>query len=104
LCPITPPKSPLGIVRHRCQRTFCSITPAEGSTLDDKSPEFQIRLPRCDKMDGSTLRIVPSYTEAGMFCEANCVTITDGERTALYVPLRIVTNDELEAERANDPQ
>jgi hypothetical protein len=64
-------------------------------------PEFQFRLPRCDKMDGSALRIVPSYTEAGMFCEANCVTITDGERTALYVPLRIVTDDEREAERAD---
>jgi hypothetical protein len=70
-------------------------------TPSDKSPEFQFRLPRCDKMDGSTLRIVPSYIEAGMFREANCVTITDGERTALYVPLRIVTDDELEAERAS---
>jgi hypothetical protein len=63
-------------------------------TLSDKSPEFQFRLPRCDKMDGSTLRIVPSYTEAGMFCEANCVTISDGERTALYVPIRILGHEE----------
>jgi hypothetical protein len=63
-------------------------------TLSDKTPEFQFRLPRCDKMDGSTLRIVPSYTEAGMYCEANCVTITDGERTALYVPIRILGNEE----------
>jgi hypothetical protein len=45
-------------------------------------------VPRCEKLDGSTLSIVPAYTEAGMFMQANCVTITDGERTAVYVPLR----------------
>lgn len=43
-------------------------------------------LPRCQKLDGSTLAIVPSYTEAGSNCEANCITVTDGERTAVYVP------------------
>ncbi len=47
-------------------------------------------LPRCEKLDGSTLRIVPAYTEAGMFCEANVITVTDGNRTALYIPLKIV--------------
>jgi hypothetical protein len=46
-------------------------------------------------------RSPPSYTEAGMFCEANCITITDGDRTALYIPLRIVANEELAAERAD---
>lgn len=45
-------------------------------------------LPRCDKLDGSTLSIVPNYTEAGQFCEANCVTISDGERTAIYIPVK----------------
>ncbi len=45
-------------------------------------------LPRCDKLDGSSLRIVHGNIEAGQFCEANCVTITDGERTVVYVPLR----------------
>ena len=78
-----------------------AMTRQTEAAIVEKSPEFQFRLPRCDEMDGSTLRIVPSYIEAGMFCEANCVTITDGERTALYVPLRIVTDDELEAERAD---
>lgn len=43
-------------------------------------------VPRCVEMDGTTLRIVPAYTEAGYFQEANCVTITDGERTCVYVP------------------
>ena len=44
-------------------------------------------LPRCSKLDGSTLSIVPAYTEAGYFTEANCVTIRDAEgRMALYVP------------------
>ena len=50
----------------------------------------QDQLPRCEKLDGSTLRIVPGYTEAGRYCEANCVTITDGTRTAIYVPVRVV--------------
>jgi hypothetical protein len=45
---------------------FAAIGKTEGSFVD-KSPEFQFRLPRCDKMDGSTLQIVPSYTEAGTF-------------------------------------
>ena len=44
------------------------------------------QIPRCPKLDGSTLRIVPAYTEAGEFGEANCITIADGERTVVYVP------------------
>lgn len=47
----------------------------------------RIDLPRCDEMDGSSLRILPRYTESGYFCEANVVWITDGTRTAVYVPL-----------------
>lgn len=43
-------------------------------------------LPRCEALDGSSLSIVPSYIEAGRLCEALSVTLTDGERTALYVP------------------
>lgn len=37
-------------------------------------------------LDGE-LRIVPAYVEAGWFTEANCVTLTDGERRAVYVPV-----------------
>lgn len=48
-------------------------------------------LPRCTDMDGSTLKIVPAYTEAGYFQEANCITVTDGERTAIYIPYKVVT-------------
>jgi len=47
-------------------------------------------IPVCPKMDGSTLKIVPAYTEAGWYTEANCITVTDGERTAIYVPLASV--------------
>ena len=48
-------------------------------------------LPRCEKLDGSTLRIVSTYTEAGYFCEANCVTIEDKEgRRALYAPVKVL--------------
>jgi hypothetical protein len=59
-------------------------------------------LPRCDKLDGSTLRIVPSYTEAGQFCEANCLTVTDGEHTAIYVPHRVVQNPDQGDSHASD--
>lgn len=49
------------------------------------------KLPRCESLDGSTLKIVPSYTEAGYFCEANCVEIEDeAGRRALYVPYKIL--------------
>lgn len=54
-----------------------------------RSPLDPESIPRCDELDGSSLRIVRSYTEAGRFCEANCVTITDGERTCVYVPLTV---------------
>jgi hypothetical protein len=45
-------------------------------------------LPRCQKLNGSSLSVVPGNIEPGAFCEANCVTITDGAREAVYVPLR----------------
>lgn len=44
------------------------------------------QIPRCEALDGSTLRIVQKYTEAGYFCEANIVFLTDGVRTMGYVP------------------
>lgn len=47
-------------------------------------------LPRCPTLDGSNLLIVPGYVEAGAYTEANCVTITDGERTAVYVPANLL--------------
>lgn len=47
------------------------------------------QIPRCEELDGSTLRILPAYTEAGQFCEARCIMVTDGERTAVYVPLKV---------------
>jgi hypothetical protein len=65
---------------------------AENGSPTKGTEEFESALPRCSKMDGSTLRFVPSYTEAGWFVEANCVTITDGERTAVYVPFAITAD------------
>jgi hypothetical protein len=49
----------------------------------DRDEDFRSNLPR--SMDGGRLSIMPAYTGAGYFGEANAVT--DGERTALYVPL-----------------
>jgi len=47
-------------------------------------------IPRCEAMDGTGLAIVPAYTEAGYFQEANVVMITDGTRTAIYAPVRTI--------------
>lgn len=52
-------------------------------------------VPRCSKMDGSTLTIIPNDVDAGWFGEANSITVTDGERTAVYVAFRKVDADEL---------
>ena len=35
--------------------------------------------------------IVPAYTEAGAYCEANCVTLTDGRDTAIFVPVESIS-------------
>lgn len=53
-------------------------------------------LPRCTEMDGSTLKIVPAYTEAGYYQEANCITVTDGERVAVYVPYKVIPTVKVE--------
>lgn len=63
-----------------CRRAFASV--------GHPAPEA---LPRCPRMNGTSLRVVPAYTEAGRFQEANAVTITDGERTAVYVPAGVVS-------------
>ncbi len=52
-----------------------------------RAPEPGETLPRCDRLDGSSLAIVTGNIEAGRFCEAQAVTITDGTRSAVYVPL-----------------
>ncbi len=59
----------------------------------EASEEVQAALPR--STEGERLSILPRFTQAGYFGEANLVTITDGERTALYVPL---SPDPFEAE------
>ncbi len=41
-----------------------------------------------EPLEGSDLKIVPRYVEAGAFTEANCVSLTDGRRIAVYVPVR----------------
>jgi hypothetical protein len=46
-------------------------------------------LPRSMEGEGLSI-VVGEYTEAGWFKEANVVKITDGERTALYVPFKTV--------------
>jgi hypothetical protein len=40
-----------------------------------------------EPLDLSKAEIVPAYVEAGWFTEANCVTLTDGEYTAVFVPV-----------------
>jgi hypothetical protein len=69
----------------------------------DRSSPDKSKLPRCQKGDGSSLRIVPSYIEGGYFSEANCVTITDGERTAVYVPYEVNPHPHLRVVDAKEP-
>jgi hypothetical protein len=45
---------------------------------------------RVGEPDGS-LSIVPDYTEAGRFCEANVLSIRDGSRVLIYEPVRVVS-------------
>ena len=35
------------------------------------------------------LRLLPAYIEAGWFCEAQVVTLTDGVGQAVFVPVRL---------------
>ena len=73
--------------------TFVAPTP----TPPPPTPDPGETLPRCDKLDGSSLSVVVGNIEAGYFCEAQAVTITDGTRSAVYVPL-----EHLEAERTRN--
>lgn len=43
-------------------------------------------LPRCNNLDGSELKVVSM--EAGRFCEGLEIEVSDGERSAVYVPAR----------------
>jgi hypothetical protein len=51
---------------------------------------------RASKTPGRGAEDREGLTEELYFGEANCVTITDGERTAIYVPLGIVKRPEEE--------
>lgn len=53
-------------------------------TTPEARDAFQARLPRSRDLNGAGLTIVPAYTEAGRYSEANCITVTDGERVAVY--------------------
>jgi hypothetical protein len=63
----------------------------------ERDENFSANVPR--SMDGRGLKIVKAYTDAGHRGEANCVIITDGKRTAIYVPLRIVELPEEEGDQ-----
>jgi hypothetical protein len=56
--------------------------------MTDKPEIDPAELPR--SMEGEGLKILPFYTEGGWFTEANVIKVTDGERTALYVPYQTV--------------
>ena len=47
----------------------------------------------------SVVRIKPAYIEAGRFCEANVVTLTDGNRDGIFVPV----NDPYAGEKTASP-
>jgi hypothetical protein len=41
-------------------------------------------------LQNDPVEILPEYTEAGAYCQANCVTLTDGKDTAIFVPVEPV--------------
>ena len=41
-------------------------------------------------LEGNAIEIVPHYTEAGWYCEANVVALSDGKRKAIFVPVHPV--------------
>ena len=42
-----------------------------------------------NQLDMAKLQILPHYIEAGWFCEAQVVTLTDGVGQAVFVPVRL---------------
>lgn len=78
------------IDRNDCLKT--RLIPIEGGEeplmpdAPDLLPRREIApedIPRCPELDGSTLKIMPSFAEG----EPTAIAVTDGERTAIYVPL-----------------
>ncbi len=90
--------------------------------VDERDDDFQWRLPRSESMEGTDLTIlgtngaevtvtdgeraavyvpyqsepldgdisiVEGYVEAGRYVEANCVHLSNGRRSAVYVPSRL---------------
>jgi len=64
----------------RRQGEVVTIADHEGRTA------YYHPLPGSRALDMAAARIKPAYIEAGQFCEANCVTLTDGNRDAIFVP------------------
>lgn len=58
----------------------------DGAVLITDGERWAFYVPMEGAPLAGTLTIVPKYVEAGWFSEANCVTLSDGERTKLYVP------------------
>jgi hypothetical protein len=65
----------------------------DGSPWVARAPDPYETVPRCGNLDGSSLSIVVGNIEAGRFCEAHAVTITDGTRSAVYVPLETLLRE-----------
>jgi hypothetical protein len=43
-----------------------------------------------ESLEAEAIEIVPHYTEAGWYCEANVVALSDGKRKAIFVPVQPV--------------
>ena len=46
------------------------------------------------RLKGEAVEIIPHYTEAGWYCEANVVALSDGNRKAIFVPVEAVQRPE----------
>lgn len=76
--------------KHMDGRHF-TITARQGEVVtiaDDEGRTADYRpLPGSRTLDMAVVRIKPAYIEAGRFCEGNVVTLTDGRRDAVFVPV-----------------
>ncbi len=56
-------------------------------------PESERGLGFVETLEAEPKKVVPHYTETGMYGAANCVALTDGKHKALFVPVEIVSRD-----------
>ena len=78
-------------VEHMDGRNFALGAVAEDGSvvISDGERAAAYAFSRGDQLDMTKLQLLPHYIEAGWFCEAQAVTLTDGAGQAVFVPVRL---------------